>query len=174
MDKNIMLKAFESLDKKICSKAKLLLGGGGAMVLAHAFPLSTMYIDALFYKSPITQADVFDEIQEVANELNLPKDWLNPHFGTFLYTLPQDYESRLITIFEGKHITVNALSIEDLLILKCFAGREKDVPHARVLMKKLKNIDLVENHLRKLIDDHIPKAREANDFFDELLDELDL
>ncbi len=166
-----MLKAFEFLDHKITKKAQLLLGGGGALVLAHHIPLSTLDLDALFYKSGITVADLIKEIQEIALDLNIPKDWINPHFDSFLYTLPKDYNTRLKTVFTGKRLTVNALGAEDLLVLKCFAGRDKDKPHARALLKRGLNVELVQNHIRSLIDAKIPKAQQAYDMLDELLDE---
>lgn len=168
-----MFQALKKLDEKIKVKAKLLLGGGGAMVLAHGFPLATHDLDALFYKSSITEADVQKEIQSVANELSLPKDWLNSYFQTFLYTLPKDYDSRLVTIFEGQHLSVQALSLTDLLILKCFAGREKDIPHARALIKKGADFDFANQHIHQLIDQSVPKAQEASDFLDDLLDEME-
>lgn len=167
-----MLKAFICLDKKILQHAKLLLGGGGAMVLAYDFPLATLDLDALFFQCDVSEADVFKEIQEVAAELDLPKDWLNPYFGTFLYTLPSDYQKRLKKVFSGKKLTVYALGLEDLLILKCFAGREKDISHARALVKKGADTRFVEKHIHDLIDRHIPKAKEANDFLSDLLDEI--
>ncbi|EKD51148.1 MAG: hypothetical protein ACD_62C00330G0002 [uncultured bacterium] len=167
-----MLSAFERLDHKLPKSAKLLLGGGGAMVLAHGFPLATMDVDALFYKTPFSEADVLSQIHEVAVELNIPHDWLNPYFGTFLYTLPPDYETRLKTIFRGHLLEVNALGLDDLLILKCFAGRDKDIPHARALIKKGANIDFVAQHIHKMMDINIPKADQARDFLDDLIDEV--
>ena len=171
MNKIQMVKAFEALDPFVPTHTKLLLGGGGAMVLAHGFPLATQDLDALFYQSQITEKDVWGAIQDIALNLSLPKDWLNPYFQIFLYTLPQDYESRLITVFTGKNLTVNALGIEDLLILKCFANREKDIGHARALIKKGANIDLIERHINDMLDKGMPKSMEAKDFLDDLLDE---
>lgn len=167
-----MLIALAALDNKLKVKAKLLIGGGGAMVLAHGFPLATLDIDGLFYQSQVSEADVHKEIQEVATELSLPKDWLNPYFQTFLYTLPKDYGNRLITIFQGKKLEANALSLTDLLILKCFAGREKDIPHARALIKKGADIDFAERHIRDLLDRSIPKSQDAADFLDDVVDSL--
>lgn len=172
MNKNKILQAFTLLDNKMGESAKLLLGGGGALVFAYDFPLATLDLDAVFFQSRITEADVFHEIQKVASELDLPKDWLNPYFGTFLYTLPKDYDSRLKQVFHGKNLKVYALGLEDLLILKCFAGREKDIGHARALIKKGANTDFVISHLRTLVDAGLPKAQQACDFLDDLLDEL--
>lgn len=169
-----MLEALRLLDCEIKVPAKLLLGGGGAMVLAYGFPLVTHDLDALFYKSQLKISDLEKEIHAVAKKLELPKDWLNPYFETFLFTLPKDYETRLKKIFEGNHLTVNALGAEDLLVLKCFAGREKDIPHARALLKKGLDVDFVTNHLETLKKQNLPQAAKAREFLFDLLDELNL
>ena len=168
-----MQQALSLLDKKITVKANLLLGGGGAMVLAHGFPLATQDLDALFYKSSVTEADLAKEIHAVADEVKIPKDWLNSYFQTFLYTLPKDYEARLKTVFDGKHLKVLALSLTDLLILKCFAGREKDIPHARALIRKGADTAFVKRHILSLQEQHIPKSEQALDFLNDLLDEIE-
>lgn len=165
-----MLEAFRLIDIKLKKPIKWLLGGGGAMLLAYQFPVATQDIDAVIYQSELTLGDIQADVQAVALELGLPKDWLNSYFEVFLYTLPADYETRLKTVFMGTHVTVNALGLEDLLILKCFAGREKDIGHARALIKKGADIGFVQNHVRKLIDARIPKAQDAADFLDDLLD----
>ena len=167
-----MLAAIRALDKKIKVKAKLLLGGGGAMVLAHGFPVSTLDLDACFYQSPITEAEIRGEIQLVALELSLPGDWLNPHFQTFLFSLPKDYEKRLKNVFKGPHLEVNAIGAQDLLVLKCFAGRDKDIPHARALVKKGADTEFVRQHRFKLLDLSVPKTQQAIDFLDDLLEEF--
>lgn len=169
-----MVNAFDELDKKLKKPANLLLGGGGAMVLAYDFPLATHDLDAVFYKSSITLAEIGKEIADISKKLSLPPDWINPYFDTFLYTLPKDYEARLKTIFKGKNLIVNALGLEDLLILKCFAGRDKDIPHARALIKKGAKADFATQHIEGLILLNIPKAKEAKQFLYDLLDELDV
>ncbi len=69
---------------------------------------------------------------------------------------------------------VDAVGPEDLLIMKCFAGRDKDLPHARVLLGRLTQPDLVDRHLSELIQRRIPHAQRAADFYDDLRDELDV
>ena len=169
-----MQAALAALDGKLKTKGNLLLGGGGAMLLAYGFPLSTMDLDALFFRCAIRESDVQNEIHAVADELKLPHDWLNPYFESFLYTLPKDYESRLKSVYDGNKLSVYALGLEDLLILKCFAGREKDIPHARAIIKKGADPDFVRRHIIELQALSVPRAREATDFLDDLLYELDL
>ena len=167
-----MLGAFRALDQKLPQSVSLLLGGGGCMVLAYDFPLATHDLDAVIYKSSLTLADISPLVLTVAQDLNLPNDWLNPHFETFLFSLPKDYESRLVNVFSGRHLIVNGLGVEDLLILKCFAGRDKDIPHARALLKRSLDLDLVYAHIHTLMYKNIPKARDALDFLDDLVEAL--
>lgn len=142
------------------------------MALAHNLPLATADIDGLVYRSKITHAELAPMVHKIATELGIPKDWLNDHFNTFLFALPQDYPSRLVTVYKGGHLTAHALGREDMVILKCMAGRDKDLPHARALMKQGINRRIVEDHLQSLIDRGIPKAGQAMDFFDELCDQV--
>ena len=172
MDKAAFSRALRKLDKKINRPLNLLVGGGGALVLGHQMPLSTLDIDAIPFRSDWTVGQLDKKVKEVARKLDIPPDWLNPHFVTFSYVLPGDYDKRLISIYKGKHLNAFALGAEDLLILKCFAGRAKDVGHARFLMKKCENIRFVEKHLEKMLEDRIPKAQDALDFFDEIKSSL--
>ncbi|MBI4365321.1 MAG: hypothetical protein HY543_00725 [Deltaproteobacteria bacterium] len=170
MDAHAMKQALAALDRRLDRPTKLLIGGGAAMVLAHGMPLATQDIDGLVYQSALTQAELDPLVKAVARELHLPADWLNAYFNTFLYTLPADFKDRLCRVHAGKQLTVYALSVEDLLILKCFAGRPKDVPHARVLYRKARHRALVDAHLQRLVEKNVPGAREAWDFYAEIED----
>lgn len=158
--------ALKSLDELLSVDVELLLGGGGAMILAHKFPLATSDLDAV--AKGITTVDLDRLIKAVAEKHNLPKDWLNPYFSTFLFTLPQDYRDRLINVFKGRHLIVMALGATDMLILKCFAGRAKDVGHAKALIKAGADVSAVEAHLEQLKKNKIPKVDQALDFLDEV------
>lgn len=172
MDAQLMLKALKALDKELPEPLKLLVGGGAAFILAHHIPLSTMDIDGIPFKSRLQSADLDPRIKKVAKALGLPPDWLNTYFATFTYSLPKDYGERLVSILKGKNLEVWALGKEDLLIMKCFAGREKDIPHARLLLKKKLDIKRVEKHLNQCVEENLPNARQAADFFYDLCDQL--
>ena len=172
MDAGQMKKALKALDHETPAPFQLVIGGGAAFVLANHIALSTMDIDGIPFKTTLDLSVIDDCIKKVAQKLNLPPDWLNTHFSTFTYSLPKDYGERLITVFEGKKIKAMALGKEDLLIMKCFAGREKDILHARALLKKGLNTRRVADHLSKCLEEGIPKAQEANDFFYDCCGEL--
>jgi hypothetical protein len=167
-----MKRALGALDALLDTPTQLLIGGGAAMALAYNLPLVTADIDAQVFKSQITQAELTPLVHKVAQQLQLPKDWINSYFNTFLFALPSDYASRLKQVLSGKHLKAFALGREDMVILKCMAGRDKDMPHARALMKQGVDRSIIEHQLQTLIDKKIPKADRAMDFFDELCDQV--
>jgi hypothetical protein len=166
LTKTLFLKALKRLDELLEFKVTLLVGGGGAMILAHNFPLSTTDLDAI-PKSHSPDA-IDTQVKRVAKELDISSDWLNPYFSTFTHTLPNDYGDRLINVFSGENLTALALGREDLLIMKCFAARAKDVAHARALVKAGADLRFVESHIESLKKKRIPGAAKALDFLDEL------
>ena len=167
-DRALALAAFAALDQKLStsSPVRLVLGGGAAMILAHGHTVATT--DADVFPTRGTLADVDPAAKAVAKELDLEPDWLNPWFTTFTHVLPSDYGSRLITVFEGAHLRVDALGAEDLLVMKCFAGRDKDRPHTIRLLKQAKDLDRVDRQLSLLLEKRIPGAQKAADLFDDL------
>ncbi len=167
-----MRQALKSLDKLLTKPTQLLIGGGAAMALAYNLPLATADVDGLVFRSEITQSELTPLVHKVADELHLPKDWLNSHFNTFLYALPQDYSNRITSVYDGKNLKAFALGREDMVILKCMAGRDKDLPHAKALMKQSVDRKIVEKQIQVLMDRGIPKADQAMDFFDELCDQV--
>jgi hypothetical protein len=168
MSKDVFIKALDRLDNLIAGPVTLIAGGGGAMILAHKFPLATTDLDAIPRGIDFSEIDGF--VKQIAKEQNLPGDWLNPYFATFTHTLPTDYGDRLITVFKKTKLLVQALGKEDLLIMKCFAGRAKDVAHSRALIKGGANLQFVEKHLESLKRKKIPGSDKAIDYFDELQD----
>jgi hypothetical protein len=170
ISKSIMERAFKALDRELPRSLTLILGGGGCMIFAHGFPLATTDIDALPIELSFEEIDPL--VKKLAKELNLPGDWLNPYFSTFIHVLPDDYQTRVVEVFKGKNLKVLALGKEEMLIMKCFAHRPKDVGHARALVKAGCNLGFVEAALENHKRNRIPKASEALEFFDNLQDEL--
>ncbi len=169
-----MLRALELLDREIEAPAQLVVGGGAAMVLAYDHPLATEDVDAFAAKGGLRIAELAEAARAVAAELDAAPDWLNAHFETFTGVLPDGYGERLRPVFRGARLRVDALGPEDLLIMKCFAGRDKDRPHARRLVHLASDLDLVDRHLAHLAARGYPGATRAADYFDDLRDEEDV
>lgn len=168
----IMKKALARLDELIGrDEVQLVVGGGGAMILAHGFPLGTTDIDAVPRGMDISEIDPL--IKQIAEEQKIPHDWLNPYFSTFIHTLPSDYGSRLIEVFRGKRLVARALGKEEMLIMKCFAHRQKDVGHAKALIRGGANLKVVEAQMDLLKKKGIRGADDAVDFLDEVLEQLE-
>ena len=136
------------------------------MMLAYRLPVRTMDVDA--YPREGSLDEILPAIRAVAKELGLPPDWINPYFEAFAHVLPADYGARLRPVFEGERLRAMALGVEDLLVMKCFAGREKDVSHARALLKREPDLALVERRLQELAERGVSGAQDALDFFDDV------
>jgi predicted nucleotidyltransferase len=158
--------AFRSLDARLGRPLTLIVGGGTAMMLAYGLPVRTTDVDA--YPASGRLDDLADEIHAVGREVGLAPDWLNPHFETFAHVLPADYSTRLREVFAGERLRVMALGLEDLLVMKCFAGREKDVGHARALLRRGPDLGIVERRIEELAERGLPGAADAADFLDDL------
>jgi hypothetical protein len=177
LDKDLALKALKMLDEAIFKKGlpfvRMTAGGGASMLLAYGFPGKTSDVDAV----PSNGAD-FNEIkilaEEVAKKLGIEHDWLNPYFQTFTIYLPADAKDRMKLIYSGKHLVVESLGPEDVLIMKLMAGRSKDRAHIKHLIKKVGvHISIVENRLQELKDQGLYKklAENALDLLDEEIEE---
>ena len=158
--------AFRALDARLEEPVTLVVGGGTAMMLAHGIPVRTRDVDAYTARGHLD--DIAPILRDVAREVGLSSDWLNPLFEAFTHVLPADYGSRLKEFFSGRRLRVMALGAEDLLVMKCFAGREKDVGHARALLRRKPDLALVDRRIQELIEKGVKGAREAGDFLDDL------
>lgn len=166
-----MLKALKELDSHLNVPVQLLIGGGAAMLLAHNVPLSTMDIDGIPVHTEVTSAELDAVAKKVGRDLKIDPHWLTGFFGAFTYTVPQDYEKRVVTVYSGKNLKAIAFGLEDLLIMKCFSRREKDIGHARALVRRGTDLKFVEGHIQKLLEKELPGAKEAINFLDDVRDQ---
>lgn len=169
LDAATLDRAFKALDRLLPRPVTLVVGDGTAMMLAYGLPVRTTDVDA--YPMAGSLDDLGEQIREVAREVGLASDWLNPHFETFAHVLPSDYGGRLRPLFAGARLRVTALGVEDLLVMKCFAGREKDVGHARALLRRKPDVALVVRRIEELVARGVRGAVDAADFLDDIQEE---
>ena len=174
LDPKLMLTALQRLDARMDQPARLVIGGGAAMTLAYGYPLATQDVDAFAARGGLRFGELDALARQVADELHIAPDWLNAHFETFTGVLPADYVTRLRTVYTGECLQVDALGPEDLLVMKCFAGRDKDRPHARKLIQLASDLSVVDQQLSHLAGKRYPGASKAADYFDDLRDEVGL
>ena len=173
LDRDLALSAFEHLDGRVPAGTHLVVGGGAAMILGYKYVLTTDDVDAFTAKGSATLSDIDRAAKAVARQLNLDPQWLNSYFDTYTDVLPSDFKDRLRRIYKGERLTVDVLGPEDLLVMKCFAGRDKDRPHALKLIRLAKDLDVVDRRLTELVEKRRPDAQKAADYFDDLRDEVD-
>ena len=161
--------AFQRLDELLKKALTLYMGGGTSMVMAHGYPLATSDVDALPKQASFEEID--DLVKQVARELTLPADWLNPYFSSFTHVLPPDFASRVVRVFDGRFLKVDALGREDMLIMKCFAHRPKDLGHARALLKLGVEMKIVDAAIEACKERGVPGVEKAIEFLDDLLEE---
>lgn len=174
LDKDLGMRALKRLDEKIAEaklgKIKIVIGGGGSMMIHHGYDGYTRDIDAV--PLGIDFITIKPLISEVATEMKLDDDWFNPHFQTFTIYLTESAKERYEMVYSGESIAVYSLGAEDLLIMKFMAGRSKDMSHIYFLLKK-PGIDLgiVEDRLHEL-EKIFPKvAKPAIELFYELTEQ---
>lgn len=172
LNKKTVLKALQTLDSLSDTTFELIIAGGSAMMCSYGYPLGTVDVDAIVKKADLSEVDVY--IKKTAKKLSLTPDWLNMWVSSFTHYLPDDYEDRLNIFFKGKKITAKTFGREDILILKCFAHRGKDVGHVKALIKQKTDVDFVENHIKELIKKNLPESKKALDFLYDILDEMEL
>lgn len=168
LSKKIMLTALSSLEEILPCPVSLIVGGGGALLLSDQFPLATSDIDAV--PKGMSAEELGDYVKTVAIKLKIAGDWLNPYFSTFTHVLPMDFERRLLVVYEGSKLVARALGKEDLLIMKCFAHRQKDIPHARALIRGGADVEFVSTHIESLRKRKTPGVVEALDFLDQMIE----
>ena len=171
-NKKTALKALQTLDSCSDKTFELIIAGGSAMMCSYGYPLGTVDIDAIVKKADLSEVDIY--VKKTAKKLSLAPDWLNMWVSSFTHYLPDDYEDRLNILLKGKKITMKVFGKEDILILKCFAHRGKDVGHAKALIKQKVDIKFVENHIKGLIKKNLPESKKALDFLYDILDEMGL
>jgi hypothetical protein len=169
LSKSALLMAFAALDEALPESVTLIVGGGGAMLLAHGLPVATADVDAYPAAGGMSIEQLDPLVKKVADAQGLPRDWLNPYYQTFSYVLPQDYGARLVDVFAGQRLRVRSLGVEDILIMKCFAGRAKDKAHARALLRLSPDLEIVNRRLNEAMEMRLPRALDAADFFDDLM-----
>lgn len=111
---------------------ELLLMGGAAMVLMYDARPSTRDVDVLILAPK--QASIARKLaNQVAQEFNLPQDWLNDGAKGYLVGISQG-----TIIFSTPGITVTSPAITQLLAMKLSAWRDDvDIEDARRLLQDL-------------------------------------
>jgi len=141
LTREAILRALGSLSEALGKQGvtgELCLFGGTVMVLAFNARLSTKDVDALFQPTPLIR----DFARSIAEEQNLPADWLNDGVKGFVSTR---HETTAGNLPQFPHLRLTMPVPEYLLAMKCMAarlggttGESSDVPDILFLLRHLK------------------------------------
>lgn len=134
LDRSRIEQMLRALDQVLASKgatADIYLVGGAAMALGFDAERSTRDVDAVFAPTTVVR----DAAAVVAEEFDLPSDWLNDAVKGFVPSAP-DAGQRVV--FESDHLRVCSASAEYLLAMKVAASRvEQDRRDLEILIHAL-------------------------------------
>lgn len=91
----------------------LVIAGGGALVLLDVISRATFDIDVLAASRELSQ--LFEKYD------------LNTQIAAHADCFPMNYEDRVVPVFTGEKIDVYSISLEDMVISKLCAARDKDL-----------------------------------------------
>ncbi|MCX7925213.1 MAG: DUF6036 family nucleotidyltransferase [Fimbriimonadales bacterium] len=132
LNRELILNALTRLSEVLEARGvqgELYLVGGAAMALAYDARRATRDIDAVF----APKQAIYDAAQIVAEELNLPENWLND--AVKLYLRGEDPEP--VPILDLPALRVQVASPRYLLAMKLLASRREDESDIRLLLRRL-------------------------------------
>lgn len=155
-----MLAAFALLDQRLVRRgviAEVHVVGGAALALAWEERRTTRDVDAVFETDG--HHAFIEEIHWVADQLTLPRSWLNEQATRYA---PADYRSHEGTVFDGTNLRVSAAAPAAVLAMKVRAARPTDAADI-VFLLDLLGITTIDDvaavHDRWFPDDPWPEAK---------------
>lgn len=133
LDRSMIERAFNRLGDRLAQRgvaADIYVFGGAAMALAYDSRRATRDVDAVFHP----HGAVLAEAHAVAEELGLPKWWLNEQASVYVARGGDPSGPR---IFDHPALRVTAASPEHLLAMKVLAARRRDNDDIRLLVAHL-------------------------------------
>jgi predicted nucleotidyltransferase len=122
-------RAFTALGERLVRRgvvADVFVVGGAAMALAYDAGRVTRDVDAMF----VPHGVVLDEAAHVADDLGLPRWWLNEQASVYISGKADPGKRR---VFDHPGLRVMAASPDHIFAMKALAARTRDVDDLRRL-----------------------------------------
>lgn len=129
LDRAQLERAFTALGERLARRgvvADLFVVGGAAMALAYDTTRATRDVDSLF----VPHGVVLEEAWKVADELGLPRWWLNEQASVYISGKDDPGKRR---VFDHPGLRVTAASPRHVFAMKALAARTRDVDDLRLL-----------------------------------------
>lgn len=143
------IEAFEQKLAQINQSLEIIICGGAAIHLLGYSNRPTKDIDVLLPKLPDFLTPL---IEDIAQENQLPKDWLNNGPQNLIYDLETGWEERLTVIHKGNHLTIKVLNRQDLIFSKLYAmcDRRQDIQDLLAMKITEKELQIAGEHVKQM------------------------
>jgi len=141
-------RALNALGSRRNTRTEIIIGGAAAMILSGELARTTSDCDVIFSDPEIGQMQ--EDIRSVADSLNLTAGWLNGSVQSYLDILPPDYRTRLKTLPTQGNLRISVLHRQDVLVMKFFAGRVRDMADIAALRPTESELDFVRSEIPRL------------------------
>ena len=141
-------RALQALGQRVRGRTEVVLGGAGALILTGQLDRVTDDGDVLRSSPDIGQLQA--DIRAVAETLDLPPGWLNGSIQSYTDVLPPDYEVRLMSLPTWGKLHVAVIHRKDVIVMKLFAGRPRDITDVIALAPSVDELDFVRTQLPRL------------------------
>jgi hypothetical protein len=136
---------------------EILIHGGASMALVFKARPATRDVDAVTLSG---NAAVTHAVHQVADELGLPRNWLNEQASSYLPPVP---DAHPVVVFDHQNLRVMSVSAAYLFVMKIRAGRGgRDLDDA-VLLAQVLGVGTPDDarrvHDRVFPDDPLPPDR---------------
>jgi len=161
--------ALAALGARVRNRTEILIGGAGALILTGELPRATSDCDVLFSKPDMGQLQ--EDIRAVAEQKNITSGWLNGSVQSYLDVLPPDFRTRLRTLPSQGKLQISVLHRRDVLVMKFFAGRLRDLKDIEALRPTVEELQFVRNEIPRLSRIDTERAKRIEQLLDQRRDE---
>ena len=175
MSRDGLLTAFRALARTLREPVSLTLGGSSALILTGALQRPTADGDVIESSPDLGRLSL--TVRQVEAVEEIPAGWLNGSIQSYAYVLPPDYRARLVRLppFDPRGLlTVSLLSRQDVILMKVFGQRPRDVQDVVVLRPTPNELAFVEAQIPRIARHEPEKAQAMRDLIADLAAELDL
>jgi hypothetical protein len=155
MDKDELARVLGEVDRRLPSTCDIIIVGGAAMILHFGARRATRDVDMLLLRGDITE--LRQAIKTVAQQDDLPEDWMSDAAKGFADILPPDFYHRLTPLaLPLQRLRVYVLGRPEQTAMKIVALREQDLEDLELLLPQLSEGD---KRTLVAIMDHVSKFR---------------
>lgn len=136
MDQHELINVLAKLDEHLASSFDVVIVGGAAMILHFGARRATRDVDVLVLKGDVSK--LREAARIIAQDQDLPDDWLNDGAKGFASILLPDFSQRLTQLeYPFEHLRLYALSKAEQTAMKIVALREQDLEDLELLLPQL-------------------------------------